>query len=710
MVHLGSITEIDGAKIEPVDCITGGSPCQDLSIAGKRAGLEGERSGLFMEQIRIVKEMRNESIKQLRMRRADFDVRDVKPRYMVWENVCGAYSSNSGKDFQAVLSEIVKIVEPEAPDVPLPEKGRWPHAGSIYDEMGRWSLAYRTMDAQFWGVPQRRKRIALVADFNGGGAANILLEQYSGEGPRPEIQPFTEGVSRDSEPCGTQRKDVTETVGGSSEKAIEGGSISFQERAGKPGGGKGILIQNEHTGALSTLNNQSVLSINGKDVAPPLDAHYYLGAGARGGVEREAVMTYGISSYESNAMKSSNPHSGIYEAETARTLDNNGGSPDCNQGGMAVVYDPSRRHDYQPFGDVSETVQASYGTGGNNVPMVIEGVDVYNGKITGNVTAPLTCNSNATSTQPIVLEGNGARESHKGDGWRESETMYTLNTVEQHAVCHADGGCESSEVTPTLVGDHQNRVTDLTAITYTGTAWDGSQTSPTLTANSDNQRMPDKNNFNAVLSYGVDCYNQSQSEEVVKTLNSKSQDYDHVPCTYGLDRASYNQGQNAKFDFSIDTEMVGPQISRGPGAVSSACVRRLTPKECSRLQGYPDGWLDIGDWIDSKGKIHKDADSPKYKALGNSIAIPQWFWLLRRIAATYTRRATLGSLFDGIGGFPLCWEMCNGKGSARWASEIEEFPIAVTKIRFPEWQHETNGIIDPVISFTQGQAMILQVQ
>lgn len=117
---------------------------------------------------------------------------------------------------------------------------------------------------------------------------------------------------------------------------------------------------------------------------------------------------------------------------------------------------------------------------------------------------------------------------------------------------------------------------------------------------------------------------------------------------------------------------------------SKSTVRRLTPTECERLQGFPDGWTDIGEWIDSKGKKHKESDSPRYKALGNSIAIPFWFWLLRRISAQYERPATLGSLFDGIGGFPLCWERCNGKGTALWASEIEEFPIAVTKARFPE--------------------------
>lgn len=153
--------------------------------------------------------------------------------------------------------------------------------------------------------------------------------------------------------------------------------------------------------------------------------------------------------------------------------------------------------------------------------------------------------------------------------------------------------------------------------------WDGTDVSPTLTKNnaSGAQRMPDKDNFNAVIK-------ETQMETI---------------------------------------------------------VRRLTPKECERLQGFPDGWTDIGEWTDTKGKVHKESsDSARYKALGNSIAIPFWFYLLRRIAAQYERPATLGSLFDGIGGFPLCWERCNGRGTARWASEIEEFPIAVTKRHFGE--------------------------
>ena len=173
MKHLGDITKINGAEIEIVDVITGGSPCQDLSIAGKRAGLAGARSGLFMAQIRIVKEMREHD-------RANGRTGDmVRPRFMVWENVPGAFSSNKGKDFAAVLEEIIRIAEPEAPDIDVPEKG-WPTWGGYHDEVGgRWSVAWRVHDAQHWGVPQRRRRISVVADFGGDTAGEILFERKS---------------------------------------------------------------------------------------------------------------------------------------------------------------------------------------------------------------------------------------------------------------------------------------------------------------------------------------------------------------------------------------------------------------------------------------------------------------------------------------------------------------------------------------------------
>lgn len=198
MIHLGDITQINGAEIPPVDVITGGSPCQDLSVAGKREGLDGERSGLFMEQLRVVKEMREHD--RSNGRTGEF----IRPRYMVWENVPGAFSSGKpkGSDFQAVLTEIVKIVKPDCPDVPMPKKG-WSKSGCIYDELGKWSIAWRVHDAQFWGVPQRRKRIALVADFAGRSAPEILFERKGLQGnfekSEGEEQAASEGVGRSIE-------------------------------------------------------------------------------------------------------------------------------------------------------------------------------------------------------------------------------------------------------------------------------------------------------------------------------------------------------------------------------------------------------------------------------------------------------------------------------------------------------------------------------
>ena len=189
MINLGDITKISGYNAPTVDVVIGGSPCQDLSIAGKRAGLAGERSGLYMEQIRIIKEMREHD------KTAGRTDRFVRPRYMVWENVPGAFSSNHGKDFAAVLEEAVRVIDPEAPHVPVPEKG-WPTSGCLMGD--GWSVAWRVLDAQFWGVPQRRRRIALVADFGGHTAPEILFVR--------------ESVSGDSEPGGTEGKDLPEML------------------------------------------------------------------------------------------------------------------------------------------------------------------------------------------------------------------------------------------------------------------------------------------------------------------------------------------------------------------------------------------------------------------------------------------------------------------------------------------------------------------
>ena len=231
---------------------------------------------------------------------------------------------------------------------------------------------------------------------------------------------------------------------------------------------------------------------------------------------------------------------------------------------------------------------------------------------------------------------------------------FTINALDVHGVAYR------SKVEPTMI--------EMTSTKNT-VVEDGIP--PTLTA-----RMgTGGNNVNAVC---MDVGFFQTYEDVAGTLLARQ--HKDPPITYqdkcgSLMASGYQKN--------------GTQEAANDMYVVNNVVRRLTPLECERLQGFPDGWTDIGEWTDSKGKMRKCSDSARYKALGNSIAIPFWFYLLRRISAQYERPATLGSLFDGIGGFPLCWERCNGPGTGIWASEIEEFPIAVTKRHFPEKEEAT---------------------
>lgn len=433
MKQYGDITNLSGYCLEPVEVVIGGSPCQDLSAAGKRAGLQGSRSGLFLEQIRIIKEMRERD----RQTRQAADV--VFPRFMVWENVPGAMSANKGEDFRTVLEETAKIAD-ETAAVPRPPAGKWTNSGCIMGD--GWSLAWRVLDAQFWGVPQRRRRIALVADFGGIAAPEILFER--------------EGVRGDS-------------------------AKSKEAREKAPG----------------------------------------------------------------------------------------------NTGDGAVVYD----------------------TRGN------------------------------------------------GDG----------------------------KTAPTLTGDHENRLTDYTA----AVVYPGNQiASPVCKSNPKHgdpaPTLIAKGSENEILVY----------PDVAKTLTASN---DGSPCP---DRGS---GANI---VCMATGQAGAEITTNlsptlncdheqPIAAYSHpqrqyIVRRLTPMECERLQGFPDGWTDLGSWTDSKGKTRKTSDSARYKALGNSIALPPWRYVLRRLSK-YCTYGTMGSLFDGIGGFPMVWREIWGKDSCVWSSEIDEFCSAVTR-------------------------------
>ena len=539
MKHYGDISVLNGAELPPVDIITFGSPCQDMSVAGKRSGLDGSRSSLFYEAIRIIKEMRGAT--------------DGKyPRYIVWENVPGAFSSNKGQDFRAVLEEVCKVKDAEV-SVPFP--GKWENAGRI---MGNgYSVAWRQFDAQFWGVPQRRKRIYLVADFAGGSAGKILFESeglsgYSAEGFRSwqtaagasaegsgetgsfSVDGYNSSVDEVAATLGVNcgvstgrngvmvlndqggnRMDVTEDMtctlraeshhpplvfenhsqdsrytgpqdtvqtilstfgtGGNNQPFVLETPKTLKIRSGCEGGGKGALIQDDLSATLGCNNDQTLF----------------------------VPKAYGICSKGSNSMMSDNPHSGFYEADTSRCLDANGGDPSCNQGGIAVV----------------------------------------------------------------AIEGNGSRPSHRGDGYKETDAMYTLNATEQH-----------------------------------GVAYSSSKAS----------------------------FFTSAEKELANTLVAT--DYKDPPIVNDEDDADY-------------------------------IVRRLTPTECARLQGFPDWWCDdlatqeptqadIDYWREvfethrkvmgtsskpkSESQIIKwlkdpHSDSAEYKMWGNGVALPNVFFVLSGI-------------------------------------------------------------------------------
>lgn len=355
MRHIGDITGIDGGEVEPVDIITFGSPCQNLSVAGNREGLQGERSGLFHEAIRVIREMREKTHGQ-------------KPRFIVWENVPGAFSSNGGEDFRTVLEEIAKVKDPGV-HIPRPENGRWGGAGEIMAD--GYSIAWRVVDAQFWGVPQRRKRIYLVADFGGDRAGAIQFERdrVCGNPPEGEGAGQTAATAAGGSPAEPGEPRVAAFIAGNSAKAR---GIGYSETVcptlkSEAGG---------NTVPCAVAFHLTQDPITSEDTSPCIST-----GNSRNGqatVGALVPVAYGLVSKASNAWKSSNPHSGCYETDTARTLDTHGGDATCNQGGNliicpATVYENHGQDTrFRPTGDIAQTVVAKYGTGGGNQPLVVQ--------------------------------------------------------------------------------------------------------------------------------------------------------------------------------------------------------------------------------------------------------------------------------------------------------------------------------------------------
>ena len=680
MKHLGSVTDVHGDKIEPVDIITFGSPCQDLSVAGKRAGLKHEtegddettRSGLFVEAVRIIKEMRDAT-------------NGVYPRFAVWENVPGAFSSNRGEDFRIVLEKLIQVAEPTAvmPDVP---KAGWAYADSYRGD--GWSIAYRTFDAQYWGVPQRRRRIYLVADFRGECAGEVLFKSQGLRGYFEAGRAPWQGITQDAERC---------TIADDREIPYTLIVRSGVERDSKgKSAGKGALIQENKSATLSTVQDQYLFQpvlASGKDVTGCLMASGYDKLGAQemfsgdytvlqpitfepGIAQREGGHIYeGVSgtlraNAGDNRMAVAHATPAFFEwhsqdmrakeikNDTAPTLSAGMGMGGANMTTPMLIAEVPKAYSVENHPADSrvnldesgkvQTLTSRMGTGGGNVPMVMEAIGLDRASFNQGKNAQFDFSITEDGTEPtLTARGPGAvcyclqdksigrKESNSCHGLGVSEeTAYTLTGIDRHAVAYGfDPGAsrdvgdlwleeQSKTLTNGTCPGHHNGVAYCTDVGWLnseeGTSptllarmhkdphlvsyWDGGQTVGTLTANNagGNQRMPDKENFNAVIE------------------------------------------------------------SRPPRYI----VRRLTPTECARLQGFPDKWghPDHKDtftkeeyefWLDVRnthaiinGKTTKNytkdqmlswynklhTDGAEYKMWGNGIALPNALYVMQGIA------------------------------------------------------------------------------
>ena len=525
MKHFGDVHGLKGADLEPVDIITFGSPCQNLSVAGKRAGLHGEQSSLFFEAVRIITEMRRST-------------NGKYPRWAVWENVPGALSSQHGQDFRCVLESLVRIKDPAA-DVPLPENGRWLHAGEILGD--GYSLAWRVLDAaQGWGVAQRRKRLFAVLDLDGQCAGKVLFESEGVSGYTPPGGKARKGIARSAESGAGAAGERISAGGFCTEHSADSRGVGYEdERAPtlRAGVVPGVAIDFNPT--------DSRIRLKKDDLCQTLCSR--MGTGGN-----QVPLVFGISSDQSHAMLLENPHAGIYEADTSRTLDCSGGSPACNQGGMLVVA-PSEK--------------------------------------------PCYCIQDS-------MIGRKEQNGPQGDGVNR-EVAFTLDTVDRHAV------------------------------------------------------------------YAMTTGSFTQMDEE-KSPPLMARDYKDPPVVgkdepaYALDRACFSAGQNAQYSMNIGEEKAPTLVAEGPGTVAAPAeylVRRLTPGECCRLQGYPDGWCEnlespapsnketdrweaiFEEWRTAMGRNTKPktrrqiirwlqnphTDSAEYKAYGNSIVAQCAFFVLAGI-------------------------------------------------------------------------------
>lgn len=620
MKHYGDVSKMNGADIEPVDIITFGSPCQDMSIAGRREGLDGSRSSLFYEAVRIVKEMRCKTNGRY-------------PRYIIWENVPGAFSSNKGADFQSVLEEVCSVKGYEI-HTPRPEK--WPVAGEIVAD--DFSLAWRVFDAQYWGVPQRRKRIYLIADLAGGSAGKILFESEGVSGYTPQGFRSWQGAARASE---------------------------------KGSGAAGCVCLNDQGGNRMDVTDGVTCTLRAEAHHPPC-----------------VMESAGFCTEHSAHSRSIG-----YEEETSPTL-RAGTVP------AAVYENHSQDTRYTGPLETAPTVNATYGMGGNNQPFVVETPKTLKirsgceggGKgalIQDNKSATLGCNNDQTVFVPFV-KGTRPHSSDEGQQWKDGTVANTLNT-------HDVGETRCNELAVKVYGicskqSHAMQSDNPHSGFYeadTSRCLDRSGGNPScnqggMAVVAVQGSMIGRSDKNGPQGSGV-------NEDVSFTLDAT----DRHAVAYGIDRATYNMGRNAKFGLGIEEELEPTIVAKGPGAVAYCMttgshtqaleeqsptlmardykdppvvnetepdyiVRRLTPTECARLQGFPDWWCsnlgtdepteeEIEFWTEvfethrsvmgssskpkSRNQIIKwlkapHSDSAEYKMWGNGVALPNVCFVL----------------------------------------------------------------------------------
>lgn len=578
MKHLGDVSKVKGGEIEPVDIITFGSPCQDMSIAGKRAGLkhadmgddETTRSGLFLEAIRIIKEMREAT-------------NGVYPRYAIWENVPGAFSSNRGEDFRTVLEEFIRVKEPNAVMPAVPQAG-WAYADCISGD--GWSIAYRVFDAQYWGVPQRRRRIYLVADFRGECAQEILFKRESLRGYFEAGRTPWQGIAADAQNC------VGTAIGG----------VDRYNQSFLPG------------------LAQTLRAPGGGDCTPTVLAPVAVYCHQGNGIDRagKCLTVYSFDSLSSNSMKSKNPHSGCRAVEIAKTLDTGYPDPSKNQGGIAIV----------------EKIILD-DQGGQQISVYTDGKSP-------------TLRAEAHGNAPYVINKKTLVYDTRGNG--------------------------AGETVPTITGDHNNRVTDYTCLAITRcydigearlrTPSEYIEKSPTITARCGTGGNNVPGFVYCLQGNGIDradtagCNGKGWKEDTSYTLNTI--DKPAVVCA----QKSYTEFK----DESTLSTLKATGGSYGSGSenivVKNYIVRRLTPTECARLQGFPSWWgivnpvenltdEDYAFWLDVRntyaeinGKATKEytreqmlawynklhSDSAEYKMWGNGIALPNALYVMQGIA------------------------------------------------------------------------------